>query len=176
MLDPRIPTVSRRFAVLSATLMILLPLGAVAYWALMPADQLASHWTGRPDAVAALPWGKRLASMALTMLGLLPMLFCLAALRRLFRLYAVGIIFRAENVAALNAIGTAMIWVGVVQVLAPTVIPLLLTFDNPAGHRMLVLGVGSGAVEALILGGVTRLIGWVMDGAREIADEQALTV
>lgn len=172
----RIQSVSRRFAALSVAPTVLLPLVTVAYRALMPADLLAGQRAGKPDAIAAMSWTKRLAAMGATALGLLPLGWCLAALHRLFRLYAGGTIFGAENVAALNGIGMGLFWFGAVQLLAPTAIPLILTFDNPAGERLLVLSLGSGAIEAIVLGGVVRLIGWVMDEARAIAEEQLLTV
>jgi hypothetical protein len=176
MLHSRIQPVSRRFSGLCSTLIVILPVVVAAYWLLMPAEQLASQWAGKPDAVAAVSLAKRLVGFALMLVGLLPLGFCLIALRRLFRLYATGTIFGTGNVAAFNAIGIGLIGFGIVQLLAPTVMGLVLTIDNPVGHRLLVLGLDAGSVESLILGAIVRLIGWVMDEAREMADEQAQTV
>jgi hypothetical protein len=176
MQQSRIQKVSHRFSGLCTTLIVVLPVMVIAYWMAMPAEGVAGHWACNPDAIVILSWTKRFVGLVATAVGLVPLGFCLVALRRLFRLYAKGTIFAADNVAAFNAIGRTLFCFGIVQLIAPTVMALLLTLDNPVGHRLIVVGLESGAMESLILGGIIRLIGWVMDEARQIADEQAQTV
>ncbi len=172
----RIRSVSRNFKVLCTALMALLPLFLAAYWALL--NELPRSML-EPLPVApsgALGPGLRLLGFLATMIPCGVLLYALWRLRRLFSLYMAGRIFGPENVACYRALGkTLMCWAGAAFVQTP-LLSIIATLPNPPGTRLLMLGVGSGELGFLFLGGLVLVVSWVMDEGRRLDEEQALTV
>lgn len=128
---------------------------------------------GRPD---GLPLWQRGLGFAI---GLLPAgvaAFGLLALYRLFRLYAEGTVFSQGNTRALRRFAAAVFGYALAQPLSHTLTVLLLTAGNPPGQRHLSIQLSDGELAALFLGALFLVIAWVMDEAREIAEDQAQIV
>jgi hypothetical protein len=87
-----------------------------------------------------------------------------------------GRIFDPENVACYRGLGKALLlWAGASFVQTP-LLSIIATLPNPPGTRLLTLGVGSGELGFLFLGGLVLVVSWVMDEGRKLDEEQALTV
>lgn len=122
---------------------------------------------GLPDIVpfGSLPLPTRLAYGATLILDTLPVLFALANLRGLLRLYAAGVVFAAENGARIKRIG---LWL-----VAYATAPFL-------GHELAVLaghGVGmdwfhASKAQALVLGAVLFVVAQVMEVGQEIEQDR----
>lgn len=172
----RIRRISRAFDILCTALMGLVPLGLAAYWLLLN-DLPHSMYAPLPTAPSApLGTGLRLLGFLVTMIPCGVLLYALTRLRRLFALYRKGIIFDRQNVACYRDLGKALLcWSGAAFLQTP-LLSMILTLPNPPGTRLLMLGVGSGELDCLFLGGLVLLISWVMDEGRRLDEEQALTV
>jgi hypothetical protein len=171
-----IGSASRHFSTLFTALICVLPIASLAYWFFTPSVEIAGVWLDNRNALLVMNLPKRLMAFGISLVELTPLGLSLIGFRRLFRHYADGMFFGAENVRAFNTVGVGMFWFGVTQILASMVVSVALTLDNPVGQRVLDVCISAGAAEALMFGAIFRLIGWVMDEARLLAEEQAQTV
>ena len=134
----------------------------------------------RADLCAAatdgVPLLKRLGGFAIAMIPATAAIVGLMALRRLFRLYAAGAVFTHANTRALRQFSACVLAYALARPLAYSLTVLLMTFDNPPGQRHFAVQMSSGELTALFLGILFLAIAWVMDEAREIAEEQAQIV
>jgi hypothetical protein len=97
-------------------------------------------------------------------------------LRELFGLYAVGEIFSERNVSCYRKLGrTLLYWAGAVFV-HTTLISLAVSVGMPKGQRHLTVAFGSIELVVVFAGAAAMVISWVMDEARRIEEEQALTI
>jgi len=172
----RIRSASRAFNALCLALMGLVPLCLAAYWLFLN-DLPHSMYAPLPVAPSvSLGPGLRLLGFLATMIPCGVLLYALTRLRRLFALYRKGIIFDRQNVACYRDLGKALLcWSGAAFVQTP-LLSMIITLPNPPGTRLLMLGVGSGELDCLFLGGLVLLVSWVMDEGRRLDEEQALTV
>lgn len=116
-----------------------------------------------------------LAFMA-DMVPLSAAIYGLLRLRDLFSLYEDGLIFTERNVRCLRSLGkTLLVWVGC-DIVRYTLLSLILSLENPPGHRVLAVGLNSGDFTAVFVGIVVIIISWVMDEARKLEEDQALIV
>lgn len=173
----KIRTVSRTFRGLCTLCLIVLPLGTVVFWSvfnLLPEAMTVSFLVNvrtRP-----LGWEVRALACAASMLPV-GALFCgFASLRRLFGLYMEGHIFSPATVACFRRLGRSLLLWGAAQFLGGPLLTLALTSANPPGQHMITLGVGTGELTALFLGGVVLLMSWVMDEGRRLEEDQLLTI
>ena len=188
----------RMSAVMAAAclfLMAVLLLGQVAIWFLLdpcsdwlagttentlPRDVLTQACAGAEPAGmsvgSGLPDWKRIGGFAVGLLPVAVAIFGLSALRRLFRLYAAGEAFTPANTRALRHFAMSVFGTALVNPLALTLTVLIFTIDNPPGQRQLTLSFNQGDATALFLGVLFLAIAWVMDEAREIAEDHAQIV
>jgi len=172
----RIRSASRAFNALCLALMGLVPLCLAAYWFFLN-ELPQSMYAPLPVAPSAeLGHGLRLLGFLVTMIPCGVLLYALSRLRRLFALYRKGIIFDAQNVACYRDLGKSLLcWAGAAFIQTP-LLSMIITLPNPPGTRLFMLGIGSGELDCLFLGGLVLLISWVMDEGRRLDEEQALTV
>jgi Protein of unknown function (DUF2975) len=173
----RIARISRRLRLICTGLMFSLPVLYALFWvffnylypilAMLPLPVRVDH---------DLPGLSRLGGFLADSIPLAVMVYGLRRLRELFRLYETGLIFTEDNVHCYRSLGrTLFVWVAC-NVLNHTLLGLVLTIDNPPGHRLLVLGLNSGDFSGIFVGAVVLTVAWIMDEARKIQDEQALIV
>ena len=152
------------------------PLAAL-YWAafnLLPADM-----TRQAAALAVspeLPGWVRLLCFGAAMVPGTALLFVLLRLRRLFTLYREGNIFSLGTVLAFRDVARALWLWAVCSVLATPLHSLAVTAANPPGRHMLSLGVGTTELELVFLASLAVVLARVMDEARRLDEEAALTV
>ncbi len=171
----RIATISARLRLVCTVLMAALPIVLALCWAFMehlpfvnsrlpvPVDHslpLVSRWLG--FVASLLPGGVAI--------------YALSRLRRLFGLYAQGIIFQADNVECFRQLGWSLFaWAGA-SLLFNTLAGLILTFHWKPGTRLLVITLEIQDLLAVFGGLVVLTIAWVMDQGRRLREEQELYV
>lgn len=114
---------------------------------------------------------KRITLLILLCLPLAVTLYGLWNVRMLFDCYARGVVFSPVPASYIRKVGLAMLINVVLSVPIHTFGSVLLTHDNPAGSRQLSVTVSSDTYLLLLLGGLLVVIGWVMQEAARISDE-----
>jgi len=123
-----------------------------------------------------LPPLSRFLAFLVDMIPLGAIIYGLRKLEGLFGLYEHGLIFTAQHVRYFRSLGrTLIVWVGC-DVVRSSLLSMVLTLDNPPGHRVITVGLGSADFAAIFVGVVVLIISWVMDEGRKIQEEQALIV
>ncbi len=118
---------------------------------------------------------KHLMLSGLALLAVLPTLRALQLCWRLFGLYAAGEVLTESAAATLKSLGRSAILMAVVSTLTPTLVVLILTYDNPPGARQLTIQIGGMAYALALFGGLIITVGWAMvEAARVDADNKAI--
>jgi hypothetical protein len=123
-----------------------------------------------------LPGWVRLLCFVAAMIPGTALMVVLLRLRRLFTLYKGGSIFSLANVLAFRSVARALFAWAVCSVLFTPLFSLAVTAANPPGRHMISLGVGTTEVELVFLAVLALVIARVMDEARRLDEEAALTV
>lgn len=173
----RLQRVSGTFLLIFNILIFSTPILVLMYWIFF--NQLP---IGLTDELLAVPINKPL-SFAMLLCGfvvsLIPLssaLYGLFQLKKLFKLYAQGVVFSKHNANYISRFSYGLIaWV-VAKLVFVTLISVVLTFANKAGERMIVLQVELSDIAMLICAAVIILISWVMKEATLINEEQRFTV
>lgn len=173
----RIRRISRIMRALCGLAMVTIPCGLVLVWVSF------DFWTNvNPGLVPfgplpdPMPWASLLGGFAVSLLPAGLLIFGLARLRRLFGLYAQGVIFAAENSRCLRHFALSVIGLALMQPLFLALLSVTLTWSNPPGQRMLTVGFGSPELGMVFVGMVFLVIAWIMELGRELAEEQAQIV
>jgi hypothetical protein len=113
------------------------------------------------------------------LVSLIPMsvaIYGLITLKELFKLYEDTIYFSVKNVKCFAHLGYTLIaWV-FTNMIFVTLISLVISFNNPPGERMVVVGFEISDMATLIIGTLIVLVSWVMNEASKLEDEQTYTV
>ena len=153
------------------TLIPALPVGIVLTWMFLDLEALDIHFT--LDEVGPLTATERWLAASLNLLPLAVTLYALFNLQKLFGLYATGQVFTSETVRCFRNMGWALIIMMPVNILFHSALSVLLSFDHPAGERMLAVSLSSNHLGMAIVGTVIVIISWVMAEATRIAQENA---
>jgi hypothetical protein len=113
----------------------------------------------------AMPVIQRLAQVPVGLLNAVPIFLLFWSLRRLFGLYAKGVVFAQDNARSLKHVGAALIVMAVAPWLGHTVLSSLhLAIDQAWMH--------ASSLQELVLGAMVYVIAQVMQVGRELEDEQ----
>ncbi len=123
-----------------------------------------------------LPDRAKLWGFAVSMLPGLVVMYILAQLSRLFRLYEQGIFFSRANVAIFQRLGWSILAWACADFLQTVGLGLVLTLHRAAGQRLLVISLSSDQALMALMGLVVVTVSRVMDQARKLEEEQALIV
>lgn len=123
-----------------------------------------------------LPAQARLMGFIVSMLPAAIAMYGTWTMVRLFRLYEMEQIFRKANVRCYRDISRALIIWCVARFISEPLMSIALTLHYPPGQRLLVLGLNSVDITALLVGLVLAVIAWVMDEGRKLQEEQDLTI
>ena len=152
------------------------PLTAL-YWAafnLLPADM--TREAAMLAVAAELPgWVRGLCFLAALVPGV-ALMVTLSRLRHLFALYREGRIFTQANVTCFQSVARALFIWAIGSILYTPLHGLAVTAANPPGRHMLTLGIGSTELALLFVATLAVIIARVMDEARRLDEEAALTV
>lgn len=114
----------------------------------------------------AMPVVQRLAQVPVGLLHAVPIVLLFWNLRRLFGLYAKGIVFAPENARSLKHVGAALIVIAIAPWLGHTVLDSVhLAVDKAWAH--------ASSLQELVLGAVVYVIAQVMQLGREIEEERS---
>ena len=170
----RIQKVSRILERLCTAAVILIPLVLAILWATY------EYWapthpeiTRIPEAPETLTLTTRLLAFLVAMLQAGIAMFAVWRLRALFGLYADGKIFTPENTRCLRHFATAVLVFALAKPVTGALLSVVLTINNASGHRQLAISFGSSELTTLFIGCVFLVIAWIMDEARELAEDQA---
>lgn len=97
-------------------------------------------------------------------------------LKKLFGCYAQGKIFTLENTTHIKRTAQAFLGIAFMSVLVGAASTVILTANNPVGHRMLSVTFGTPQLSDILTGLVLVVIAWIMDEGRRLKEEVDLTV
>ncbi|MBU2469794.1 MAG: DUF2975 domain-containing protein [Proteobacteria bacterium] len=171
----RIAKVSARLRLVSTLLMFAIPVALALCWAFM--ENLPLVNARLPVKVDAnLPLISRILAFIASMIPGGVAIYALSRLRRLFDLYAHGVIFRPANVQCFRQLGWSLFaWAGA-SFLFNALAGIILTFHWKPGTRLLILSLDSQDMLAVFTGLVVITVAWVMDQGRKLNEEQELFV
>jgi len=161
---------------LSDALFVATPVALAVYWMGSSAQSLAGAWITDPLFHAAVSPGQRLAAGLASLIALAPALGAIARARILAGRFEHQAHFTASGAQAAAALARSLFWFGAGQSMAQTLIPLALTWGNPAGQRILAFSLDWGAAMAIALGVIVMLLARALDQGRALAEDAALTV
>lgn len=143
---------------------------------------LGLGWPGNQGIIAAFPDipaetilnpFKAGLVLALGALGLGVLLAAFQQMRALFDSYRHGEVFTPRAARHIRNIGLWLIALALVGVVVPTLQQLALTYDNPAGRKVLSIALSGDTLSYVLAGGLLVVIGWAMRGAAEAVAENA---
>lgn len=123
-----------------------------------------------------LPSSLRLAGFmaSLPLVGL--QTYWLWQLKKLFGCYARDKIFTVENTTYIKHTALAFLGIAFMSIFVGAALTLILTANNPVGHRMVGVTFGTQQVSDILTGFVLVVIAWIMDEGRKLKEEADYTV
>ena len=170
----RIAKVSARLRLVSTLLMFAIPVVLALIWAFIENLPFNTRLPVKVD--ASLPLISRILAFLASMIPGGVAIYALSRLRRLFDLYAHGVIFREANVECFRQLGYALFAWAAAGFVFNTLAGFILTFHWKPGTRLLVIGLDSQDLTAVFTGLVVITVAWVMDQGRKLNEEQELFV
>ena len=151
---------------------LLLLIGNTLLW-LIPngAEFIARHLSGlthEPLALTttALSLGWLISSLQLVLLS------CgLLAMAQVFRLLAKNEPWHPQVGTQVHRFGKALLWFGLTSPLFRSLLVMAVTFQNPAGQKLLVISISSNDVVITLVGALLLMLGYVLQEAAVIADD-----
>lgn len=110
-------------------------------------------------------------AVALTLVPALLLSAAFFAARRALLAFAAGAWFDPVAVRALGAFGRWTVLAGAASLALPTLLGLALSIGAPPGERVLAISISSGAVTAMLTGGVVWALGHVWAQAATLRAE-----
>lgn len=175
----KIKIFSKQFYFLLSFLLVAIPLFNIGFWSLinyLPETLININTAGKPVTSTRLTVELQLIGFIVSLLPLAALLYCIINIRKLFSFYSKGVIFSFEHVSLFKKTARAlMLWV-VLKIVYDSAVSVIFTFGNPRGQRLLKVGLSSGEITTLFVGGIIFIIAWVMDEGRILNEEKELTV
>lgn len=175
----KIKIFSKQFYFLLSFLLVAIPLFNIGFWSLinyLPETLININTAGNPITPARLTVELQMIGFIVSLLPLAALLYCIINIRKLFSFYSKGVIFSFEHVSLFKKTARAlMLWV-VLKIVYDSAVSVIFTFGNPPGQRLLKVGLSSGEITTLFVGGIIFIIAWVMDEGRILNEEKELTV
>jgi hypothetical protein len=137
-------------------------------------DLIDEYWTELSEAARAVVVFsdfKRALLQGLALLPLLGHLLVLAGMWNVFGAFARGPVISLGSVRTLRLLGFLLLARAVLNILIHPLMLLAMTYDSPAGHRVLSVNLSSGHLFDVLSGVMFILIGHVLMRAVAIAEE-----
>ena len=103
-------------------------------------------------------------------------MFMMYSLIQLFRLYELGKIFTQNNIRYIRNIAYALLLGQLVAPICDGFTGMVLTWNNPHGHRLAAFGFEQSNIWTLLIAGFLLLISWIMAEGYKLHEEHTLTV
>jgi hypothetical protein len=160
-------------AVGAAALAALLPLGVVGYWAVAGMADVAQSMGFVPEVMPVFDPVMRAGAIVLSLLPVLPLSWALLRLRTCFGEFAQGRPFAARGIAGLRDFATGVMIGTVAKPISFTLLSLLLSWHAPAGRHQLAIRLDSDTLIMALFAATIASLGWAMQKAAAIAEENS---
>ncbi|WP_108648936.1 DUF2975 domain-containing protein [Dongshaea marina] len=126
--------------------------------------------------LAPLTLGIRVLAFVVCLIPVAIIMFALHQLISLFRSYERGEVFSLTNANRYQKLGYSMfVWV-IGGIVSSTLLTLVVSLNNPPGHRLLTLSLTGTDLINIVYGFLVLIIAHVMQRAHRINDENNLTI
>lgn len=122
----------------------------------------------RSEAISSTQLWLAIALGAPTILALL---WTLEQMRRLFRSYHLGMVLTSQSARLILRIGLGLAIIAVLTIITGMAQSIVLSWAEPEGQRALTIAISDSEIGFFLAGGLLTLIGWAMQEAAMIADE-----
>lgn len=174
--DVGLRRVSRFLAMFCLFLAVLFPVAMVWSWfTAEPSARVADLALPGLTAEYAGVWQVGICGLLTAVPALIGATALLAA-RRCFLAFGRGAYLTMPAVLALRAFGSRVTAAALACLVVPTVVGLVMTLNNPAGQRILLVGVDEQVLLGLLFGGTLWVMAAVMARAVSIAEDNAQIV
>lgn len=153
-----------------------LPLVVLLYWLMVDQQEVLRSTGFRPEVLGELSLGQRLGAGIITALTVAPLSWGLLRLRVCFSEFAQGRPFAARGIAGLRDFATGMGLAVLAKLVGFTLLMLLLSWNAPAGMRQLAIQINSDMLIMLLFAATVASLGWAMEKAAAVAEENSLFV
>lgn len=170
----RIRRVSRAMAWVTLAGALLVPVALVAIAAFEPTgldDWLRSAVDASNSTV--LTPATRIATLAIACIPVLLAVAVLLLLHKLFLGFSRGAVLVPASGRILRQIGLIIAILAPLQIVLCAVASVVLSLPNPPGERELAIGIGSDDISTLIAGMLLIVLGWTLEEAASVADENS---
>jgi len=179
----KIQYVSRLFKWLFILCIILLPILSLLFWWLMPPN-IILHYSGITQTYTSnntiilhsLSPMTRFYAFLSGMIPLAVNLYMLYFLIKLFRLFQACRVFTAESAIYIKYIGYTLLVGPLLHPLYRMLLTYVLTWHNPAGHRIIAIGFSGTNIALLLAAALIILVSWIMSAAQLMQQEQQYTI
>ncbi len=175
----KIKKFSKNLQLLLSSLVVIIPLYYISYWALvnyLPETLINVNIPPTPVSPNELSIKLQLIGFIASFLPLSALLYVLINIRKLFSFYREGMIFSFEHVILFKKTAKALLLWVVLSMIYESVKSVIFSVGNPPGSRVITVGFGSAEITILLVGVIVFIIAWVMDEGRFLNEENKLTV
>lgn len=172
----QIESTGERFSKICLTATIILPIAFVLFWISSSTSQLMQSLHITAFVSGDLNPMQNVTGFVVSFIPVAAIIFVLYSLHQLFRLYGQGVFFSISNVKALRGAGLGLIFHAIANFVTTPLQTFIFTYQNAPGQRELSVGVSSDMLLALLMGATFFALALVMNEARQINDDHALTV
>ena len=175
----KIKKFSKTLYLMLSSLMVIIPLYYISYWALinyLPETLINVNIPPTPVSSNELSIKLQLIGFIVSFLPLSALLFLVINIRKLFSFYKEGMIFSFEHVSLFKKTAKALILWVILSIIYETAKSVIFSAGNPPGSRVISVEFSSAEITTLLVGGIVFIIAWVMDEGRILNEENKLTV
>jgi hypothetical protein len=171
-----LPSSTRRVsAILKWFSLVAIVAGLAASVALGAPDEVISQTWNQlaPDTAEAVRYSETKKTMLVVLAAVLSAGWVLVLLgaARVFGAFETGDVISDRTARALRFFGMMVMAAGGLQTVAPTLLTLAMTYDNPPGLRALTISLNTQVLILVLTGLIALITGQILTQAREIADE-----
>ena len=178
-METKIKQISSRLYLTFSVFLILMPVITAGFWIFynqLPQSLISINSPAALQPPETLDALQRTLGFLVSLLPLAGKVFAIVTIIRLLKLYREGVIFSVKHVHHFKRLGQTLIFYGIAGIIESTGLDLIMTMNNPPGHRMLTFGVSSGDVTIFVIAAIVLMLSWVMEEGRKQAEEQSLTI
>ncbi|UXN70634.1 hypothetical protein N8A98_05455 [Devosia neptuniae] len=160
-------------AVASVAIAVLLPLAVVLYWTMADQTDVLRSSGLTPDIMREFGATQRFGAAFVTVLTVLPLSWALVRLRVCFTEFAGGRPFAARGIAGLRDFAAGVALAALAKLIGFTLLMLVLTWSAPPGMRQLAIQINSDMLIMALFAAIVASLGWAMEKAAAIAEENS---
>ncbi|WP_421761653.1 DUF2975 domain-containing protein [Devosia sp.] len=169
----RIRRLSRVMILVAHGASVLLPIGLLAMWLLVPAEQFARQAQVPVAWMGDFGLGQRLIGYLITMVPAGFLVRALWSIRNCFSGFARGELFTAAAAKGFRDFAAGLFLSAFAQPFAGAAFSVLTSWNAPEGQKQLAFAISSDTLLVLFLAALLAIVGWVLAEATIIADEHA---